>query len=315
MTRSQSTSGGNGYDWLRAGSSRAEAAGFHEFREGSGPAWLTKSTGDKLEIISEDETVAQVDPLRLSQWLLDESLKRGVKLLYPARAVAIVENGDGAISSVRIDKNGKEIELPCSRLIITAGAWTPKVFADLFPKSSTKIPVTSLAGHSLVVRSPRWSAEHEDTGCHAVFSTDVGGFSPEIFSRVGGEIYVAGLNSSSLPLPESGSVARVDDKSMQQLKTVARKMLGLPEGEEDDLEVVREGLCFRPVTGGGLPIVAKIPDQLLGGVKTGSAGHGGVFVAVGHGPWGISQSLGTGKVMSELVEGVATSADITALSV
>lgn len=33
----------------------------------------------------------------------------------------------------------------------------------------------------------------------------------------------------------------------------------------------------------------------------------------GHGSWGISQSLGSGKVMSELMEDAALSADISGL--
>ena len=37
----------------------------------------------------------------------------------------------------------------------------------------------------------------------------------------------------------------------------------------------------------------------------------GIFVAAGHSVWGINNSLGTGKVMAELLlDGKATSADI-----
>jgi glycine/D-amino acid oxidase-like deaminating enzyme len=48
----------------------------------------------------------------------------------------------------------------------------------------------------------------------------------------------------------------------------------------------------------------------LGGLKV---GDGGVWIASGHGPWGISLSLGTGLVVSELVEGRKPSADISNL--
>lgn len=47
--------------------------------------------------------------------------------------------------------------------------------------------------------------------------------------------------------------------------------------------------------------------ERFGGLKV---GNGGVWIASGHGPWGISLSLGTGLVVSELVEGRKTSADI-----
>ena len=203
------------------------------------------------------------------------------------------------------------MSIPCSRLIITAGAWTPEVFKTLFPKSQKNIPITSLAGHSLLIRSPRWNIGDENIaggGCHAVFTTDETGYSPEIFSRVGGEIYIAGLNSATMPLPKRATDRKIDNKSIQVLKTTAKRLLG-KDDDDDDLEILREGLCFRPVSGKGIPIVGKVDDAVLG-VNT----EGGVWIAAGHGPWGISLSLGTGKVMSEMVEGRQTSANVRKLA-
>ncbi|KAL2355325.1 FAD dependent oxidoreductase [Cryomyces antarcticus] len=302
-------------DWLRHGSSRAEAAGEHEFSEGEGPAWLTKRRGASIEVISEDETVAQVDPLRLSQFLLDQCTARGVQLHHPARAISVSKDIRDHLASVRLlSSDGTETDIPCTRLLIAAGAWTPRAFGTLFPSATLTLPVSQLAGHSLVVRSPRWSAAHEDKGCHAVFATDSAGFSPEIFSRIGGEIYVAGLNDSGIPLPDLPTDARIDAREVRRLKEVATRLLGIP-GAEDDLEVVREGLCFRPVTPRGQPILSRIPDAQLGGrYTTRGGGEGGVFVAAGHGPWGISHSLGTGKVMAEMLEGLPTSANVRGLA-
>jgi glycine/D-amino acid oxidase-like deaminating enzyme len=91
--------------------------------------------------------------------------------------------------------------------------------------------------------------------------------------------------------------------------------LAEPDGhatQKDDLEVTREALCFRPVARGGRPIITKIEDKRLGDrIKT--AEGGGVYVAAGHGPWGISLSLGTGKVMAEMVQGITTSARVDGL--
>ncbi|KAK4993645.1 hypothetical protein LTR50_000256 [Elasticomyces elasticus] len=49
-----------GEDWLRHGSSRAEVAGTHSFKDGVGPAWLTQRKGQTIETIGVDDTVAQV---------------------------------------------------------------------------------------------------------------------------------------------------------------------------------------------------------------------------------------------------------------
>ena len=141
-----------------------------------------------------------------------------------------------------------------------------------------------------------------------MFTTDEAGYSPEIFSRVGGEIYIAGLNSATLPLPERATDRMIDEESIEVLKTTAKRLLGNDNGD-DDLEVLREGLCFRPVSGNGAPIIGKVDERMLG-VKT----EGGVWIAAGHGPWGISLSLGTGKVVSELVEARHSSADVRKLA-
>ena len=78
----------------------------------------------------------------------------------------------------------------------------------------------------------------------------------------------------------------------------------------------KQSLCFRPVSATGRPIIARVHEADLGdGIKpAGLDGQGGVFVATGHGPWGISLSLGTGRVVAEMVLGRQTSADVSALS-
>ncbi|PYH44607.1 uncharacterized protein BP01DRAFT_357601 [Aspergillus saccharolyticus JOP 1030-1] len=107
---------------------------------------------------------------------------------------------------------------------------------------------------------------------------------------------------------------------MRRLKAVSVRLLGrLAEGSSeatdaitntDDLEILREGLCFRPASESGTPFVGKIEASSLGASTT-----GGVYVAAGHGPWGISLSLGTGKIVAELVTGAESSADISGLGV
>ncbi|MCJ1254874.1 hypothetical protein MMC24_002690 [Lignoscripta atroalba] len=317
-TSLENRGGKRGVDWLLEGSSRAEAAGEHEFVDGVGPAWLTRRVGGKIEVISEDDSTAQVDPLRLSKFLLSTCLARGVHLHQPSKPTSIITSKNGTLTSIRLasPQDGSETTtIPCTRLVITAGAWTPRVFQTLFPTSKLKIPISSLAGHSLLIRSPRWKSGDDrldgKAGCHAVFTTDDKGYSPEVFSRVGGEIYIAGLNDAALPLPEVATDRKIDVKSVDVLKGTAKRLLG-KDGGEDDLEVLREGLCFRPVTRKGVPIVGRVKDEGLG-LETKGGSDGGVWIAAGHGPWGISLSLGTGKCVAEMVEGRKTSADVGGL--
>lgn len=333
-------------DWLRSGASRANVAkgqnvegtatgteaestgekrneaedGKNDEKLGDEMPWLRRDPGDTVESISLPGTTAQVDPKRLSEWLLQQCVERGVQLHHPAEALSIDKDLRDSLSSIRIvDKTSShEVDIPCTRLIICAGLWTPRVFKKLFPSSSLKLPVSSIAGHSIIVRSPKWkgateSGKGQET-CHAIFTAESGeGFAPELFTRRNGDIYLAGLNTHfedqmGFDPPSPATPSQPLDDHIQKLNNVAAQMLG------GELETVKTALCYRPVTRSGLPIIQRLKDEDLGGVKTLKGKGGGVYVVCGHGPWGISLSLGTGKVVSEMVRGVKTSVDIRGLT-
>ncbi|KOS20881.1 putative oxidoreductase [Escovopsis weberi] len=305
--------GKRGEDWLLEGTSRALAKGSEGRRDGDleVPRWWRRRAGDAASVVDESGT-GIVDPLNLCRFLLGECEACGVKVHHPATAVAITTDDGGVLSGVRIryadSRAQPDAAIPATRVLLAAGSWTPHVFRTLFPASRTAIPVTSLAGHSLVVRTP--PGTHHADATHAMFCA-VPAFSPEIFSRPSGVIYVAGLNSSTLPLPEPAGPASPVAADLQTLRTVAAQLI---DSGDAPLEILREALCFRPVTAKGTPLLGRIADAHLGaGVRTRGAALGGVFLAVGHGPWGISLSLGTGKVMAELMHNRALSADISAL--
>ncbi|KAJ6001556.1 hypothetical protein N7522_006783 [Penicillium canescens] len=323
-----------GDDWLQTETSRAEtAAGSDDPAPVEWPEWLTRRKEGMIERISQEGTVAQVDPLRLSRYLMDGAISRGAKLHHPAQAAALVKEADGTITGVSIVSRDskKKSTIPCTTLVLSMGPWTPQVLKDLFPSSTISLDISPLAGYSLVVRSPRYTLEHQRNvhrgQSHAVFTTlpSSYGFSPEIFLREGGEIYIAGLNPTiKLPSRAEDINRHFDPREMQKLKDVAVRLLGglAKDTEEaadettnlDDLETLREGLCFRPVGSTGVPTIGKIENLSLGG-GTRASPRGGVFIAAGHGPWGISLSLGTGKIISEMIKKQKTSVDVTGLAV
>lgn len=298
---SQSGSKTRGENWLLEGTTRAQAAtGLAIQAADVGPAWLASS--GQAEVISNSDTTAQVDPLQLCQFLLKQCVARGVVFHRPAKATR-VKSDNGVLTGVYITESGTEKLVSCQKILIACGVWSSIAFNELFPSASISLPITSLAGHSLILRSPRWKAE--DIGdCHAIF-TSSDGWSPELFSRRGGELYLAGLNSSIIPIPELASETVVQEDDIEVMIKTARILLG------DDVEVVRTGLCHRPVTNTGMPILGKIPSVHVGLEHI--DGPGGIYVASGHGPWGIALSLGTGKVMAEMMAGEKTSVDVSPL--
>ncbi|KAG9119002.1 hypothetical protein FRC07_006199, partial [Ceratobasidium sp. 392] len=86
-------------------------------------------------------------------------------------------------------------------------------------------------------------------------------------------------------------------EAIQRLKDAAEFV---SPGTFADAEVVAEQCCFRPNSHNGLPIIGKIRE--------------GIWLASGHGVWGIQNGPGTGKCLAEMILGLPTSADISKLS-
>ncbi|KAI9512846.1 FAD dependent oxidoreductase [Russula earlei] len=311
--------GKKGEDWLLEGRSRSTSATVADAdRDGPTPVlprWLAAGRDDTAhspaEPVSSWSTTAQVNPSELCQFLLDQCRSRNVHVHHPVTATGLVSSPPGdAITGLSVrSRDGSERVMPCDALVLTAGVWTPRVFSTLFPNATVSLPISHLSGHSVVLRSPHWKATEPPahsttTGCHAIFTTDSDAdCSPEIFSRLGGDIYLAGLNTMAIPVPELASEVQPEPASIEVLIRIARKLLG-----EDQLVVLRTGFCHRPVFNGAAPLLTTLtPDQ------TGVNLHGGIWVSAGHGPWGISLSLGTGLVLAELVLRKDPSADVSRL--
>ncbi|KAH6959015.1 FAD dependent oxidoreductase [Fusarium avenaceum] len=300
--------GFGGQDWLREGTSRADLVEDKgEVRDKNSPPWLRRVKGDTLSLVDNGEGTAVLEPLRLCQFLLERCRAAGVRIHKPAVILNVGADCHDELSYVRIGYTdcSSETNIPATRVLVCAGAWSPSVLESMFPGSSINIPVVSLAGHSLVVKNPT----HTGDTFHSVYSS-MDTFSPEIYARPNGHIWLGGLNAS-IRLPPFAAGAKPEDASLERLKDLARQVI---KTDGDELEVVRTGLCFRPVSERGTPYITRIEDvDLRQGYRTRKGSDGGVYVATGHGPWGISLSLGTGKVMAEMMQGRKLSADISEL--
>ncbi|KAI4290201.1 MAG: hypothetical protein L6R35_000524 [Caloplaca aegaea] len=320
-------------DWMGEGTSRAKAAKRIAGNDDTRPLWLAQRHGQP-DIIDKGDGTAQVDPHELCQFLMSECRAQGVKVHQPAKATRVTRNPSGTLSRIHIlsIETLEEFEIPCTRLVLAAGAWTREVFMNLFPSSKLRMPISSLAGHSLLLRSKHWPPPSSDAfpqplpdhtrergndiqnktqsppPCHALFtsenlSSSTSSYSPELFARLpSGHIYIAGLNGH-YPLPALPTERQIDPWAIATLKATSERLLG-----KGEFEVEREALCWRPVTDRGTPIVGPVKKG-----KEAEEEEEGVWIAAGHGPWGISLSLGTGMLVSEMVEGKDVSVDISGL--
>ncbi|KAK4890181.1 hypothetical protein LTR27_011063 [Elasticomyces elasticus] len=346
--------GVRGEDWLLAGTSRAQAAGRRReygnvsapgeaVNENGTPAWMAPQTGASWDPIAGIDDCAQVEPRKLCEFLLAECEKRGVSVDLNTRATKVAKGTTGRASVVELEAttgSSRPTSLSCSNIVVAAGCWTPRVWETLFPRSPVEVKIDGLAGHSVLYRTPRYTKPFLNSAyglgeqgqgkdqhiSYAIYCppTKSWTYSPEAYARLDGdgkpEIWIGGLNDNStdLPLPNlpTDSKKLMNPARLAELRRAAVQLTGMskPGGEaaEDDLEVVSEALCFRPVSQTGVPIIQQIPQRALG-LEGGSGAK--IWIASGHGPWGISMSLGTGVVVSDLIVGRKPSVDVSGLVV
>lgn len=203
---------------------------------------------------------------------------------------------------------------------------------QLFPQSRLRLPIFPYAGHSIVFRSPKWNA-NDTSPAYALFTDSAGheSFSAEIFARASGDLYMAGVNSTDIALPARATDQVLDEASLAKLRVKAERICGAkmaaprpdasqrasaspdanprPHQTQDcHLDLVRQGLCFRPATPLGR---ARASDSVSVGTASTAplAPDAGIWTAAGHGPWGITLGPGTGKVVSQMMLGKPCSAD------
>ncbi|KAF9648203.1 nucleotide-binding domain-containing protein [Thelephora ganbajun] len=307
------------WDWIQSGDSRVTTAGPTGDEESvEHPPWLNNFAGARP--LADRTSTAQLDPLRLCNFLLDQCLSRGsVRIHKPALIIAFVKptsDSDSPVVLIEYQNTLEKVTVPCDNLIVTSGPWTSSVLRSLLPdEPPASFPtISSLSGASIVIRSKRWQPpESGAMQLNALFlSKPMEGFTPEVFSRVGGEIYIAGLNDVSVTPPSPSTYALPSSDSVDRLVNVAKFLCdsdsNKAHGIGSDFEVVSRGLCFRPTTPKGTPVIGQIP---LGGGLYGKKFR--LWVESGHGPWGICMSLGTGMVLSQMVLGRKTSVDVKRL--
>jgi glycine/D-amino acid oxidase-like deaminating enzyme len=224
-------------------------------------------------------TTAQVHPRRFTEALVADAQAHGARLRV-GRVDGLERDGpEGAVRGALVD--GAPVE--AGTVVAALGPWTPALGLAL-PR------VHGLKGSSITLRA--------EVPAQVVFSEfvtrDGRRFSPEIYPRRDGEVYLCGVPSDDA-LPESPDRVAVDSGDCELLREMAaghsRRLAAAP--------VVSRQACFRPVTRDGLPLIGPVP------------GAPGALVATGHGPWGILSAPATGEMVAEMILDGETTLDAT----
>lgn len=270
-------------------------------------SWLDQEIVRSTSNMGGGGTTAQVHPAQLTQHLVDESQKGGVQVMFNSRATGLHFNDDRQIDKLEITdtRSGDTRTLDVDDLVIAAGPWTGSLITQLFPRNLLPAHLKSASSidgsraHSIVIES------YKPLSADCLF-TDMsygpGGRkagAPELYCRPDGTAYVCG-GSDDAPLPETADEVEFDDTKvaslMEQSAVLSPSSLDVDAGAT----LLAKQACY-------LPISNRTGNPIIGG-------RDGVYVAAGHSCWGITNSLGTGKALSELIlDGKVHSADIRGL--
>jgi glycine/D-amino acid oxidase-like deaminating enzyme len=233
------------------------------------PDWLDGNVAVN-SVIGTAATTAQVDPQRLTDALVDAAVARGA-VLVTGVVDGLTPSGGDAQWIVSVDGH----PVPADVVVLTLGPWTTRAAAWV------PLPaVHALKGASITLAA--------DVPAQAVFSEHIGRdgrrSAPEIYPRPGGVVYVNGYPENA-PLPDDPDAIAPSARACDELHRVA----GVHSSALRDAQVLTRRACYRPVTADGVPIIGPVP------------GSPGVFVATGHGPWGILNAPSTGRMVAEMI--------------
>jgi glycine/D-amino acid oxidase-like deaminating enzyme len=219
--------------------------------------------------------MAQVHPYKFTTTILSLAQQNGAQLIN-GHCTTI---NPTSISYTPTDSS-TTAELPANTIIITTGPWTP----SLLPS----IPISTSRAHSIVIE-PSIQLPPQ-----AIFfsyeSTHRESTEPELYSRPS-SVYICGPTDSQHPLPTYAKDVVVLPHQTASLETFAKDIsTTLEKGN-----IIARQACYLPFYDRGFPAIGwhSKPRQ----------GRAGVFVAAGHGVWGISLAPGTGKVVADMVVG------------
>ena len=231
-----------------------------------------------LDRLGEPTTTALVDPARLTRWLVERAVAAGARLSI------------GTPEGLEPDGQGWRLRLAGATLradtvVLALGPWTnlARCWIEL-------PPVFALLGHSLRFElaeplPPRVLFVRLDPARHGVGEL-------EIYPRADGSVVVAGLSRPARPPAEPTAVGP-DPGAAERLLAAARAALpALSRARR-----VEPRACLRPVSADGTPLLGPLPCRP------------GLWLATGHGPWGILEAPATGELLADLVLGTTPRLD------
>ncbi|KAK0625097.1 FAD dependent oxidoreductase, partial [Bombardia bombarda] len=280
------------------------------------PKWLQIRENMEVDAVSGFNETSQIDPQKLSEFLLKKCLQQGVRLHLNKMTTSVSRDAvSGEIDGIEVEHSNKpggpRERLNATHLVIAAGPWSLGLFESLFPDASVAIPMwVNKSGNSLIVKTPSWKPRDDLDGCQSAVFNDYLGFSLDISSRLEGTLVIAGFGADPEDLPRLATDVLPQQNKIKQMMELGEL---LTRHNGSSLTAVRGSRCYQPNTFNGLPIITKVSNQEL--FKDASPddairGTRGLYFLSGHGRYGILLSLGSGKLLAQIIHGCEPDVDL-----
>lgn len=216
-------------------------------------------------------------------------------------------SSDNYVQSVGcLKKDLTTVRIACTKLLLACGPWTPTVYKTLFPSSPIHLQFSTSAGDWILCKNPCPTTQKSVA---FVSFNGIVGEKLEFAGRNDGTIWVCGRKNFAAVLPPPGLIAEPDESMVEELRDRARMWLNSRcrciDKHTDELQLVDKGRAFRPTTKSGLPTISEVLASDLTSTRTDTAQgpntSGSIFVCWGHGSYGLTLGLGTGKLMCQLM--------------
>ena len=251
--------------------------------------------------------------MALGIWLYKQCLLYGVEFRMNSRVVsANLSHAHDLLSLNVLGDNENFAVLSCDKLVLAAGPWTPAVLRTLFPQSSVNLEPVISAGEWIVFENPNTS---NNRSVSAVYLDKIVGQKLEFAGRDDHTIWATGEKNATGEVPDVGDIPQPNLESLEKLKVYAKHFLKRSRVDTQDMEgfrVLSQGRSYRPATRTGLPFIGGVPAPKLFTQQCHNCSTR-VYINSGHGSYGITLGMGSGKLMTQMVLGERTDLDISML--
>lgn len=117
------------------------------------------------------------------------------------------------------------------------------------------------------------------------------GADPDFYCRPNNEVYSSGIAVLNYPVPECQSQIKPQQECVQKMLVLAAKVSTALDLSAKKCELVTTQACFTPFIGDDetRPTIGQMP------------GVSNLYIAGGHGVWGLNWGPGTGEAVAQLV--------------